>query len=240
MTATNNSSARAALEFRGVTRTHGEGARAVTALNSVSFTVPAGQFVAIMGPSGSGKSTLLNLAGALDTPTSGTILLGETDLSAVTRADSAKLRRTRIGYVFQSYNLVPTLSALENVSLPLELDGVARPAAEAAAHEALAKLDIDHLASRFPIDLSGGEAQRVAIARAIVGSREILLADEPTGALDSHTSESVIALLRERADAGTTVLLVTHDARLAAWADRVIYLRDGEIVDDSGTAESEA
>ena len=232
-----------ALEFRSVTRIHPAPGAPVTALHEVSFTVTPGEFVAIMGPSGSGKSTLLNLAGGLDTPSSGEVIINGAALSQITRQAAAQIRRRDVGYVFQNFNLIPTLSVLENVALPLELDGVKASQAAPVAREALKELAIAELAERFPADLSGGQAQRVAIARAIVGPRQILLADEPTGALDSTTGDAVVRLLRERADIGNAVLLVTHDARLAAWADRVIYLKDGELIDDTGdanTPESEA
>ena len=222
-----------ALQFRSVTKLHPAPGAPVTALREVSFSVTPGEFVAIMGPSGSGKSTLLNLAGGLDAPNSGEVIVGDARLSQITKQDAAALRRRDIGYVFQNFNLIPILNTIENVTLPLELDGLKAGEAAEIAYEALKAVHLEKLAYRFPADLSGGQAQRVAIARAIVGPRQILLADEPTGALDSHTSEAVIALLRERAENGTAVLLVTHDARLAAWADRIIYLKDGEIVDDA-------
>jgi len=225
-----------ALRFDAVTRVHRSGAREVRALGPVSFTVEAGEFVAIMGPSGSGKSTLLSLAGALDRPTAGRVEVAGRNLAELSRAALAELRRRTIGYVFQDLNLLPGLTALENVALPLELDGVASTDARASAASALESVRLAALADRFPDDLSGGEQQRVAIARAFVGPRRILLADEPTGALDSVTGEVIMRLLREQCERGRTALLVTHDAAHAGWADRVLFLRDGVVVDE--TAES--
>jgi putative ABC transport system ATP-binding protein len=189
-----------------------------------------------MGPSGSGKSTLLALAGTLDTPTDGEVRLDGRDLAGQGPAALARLRRTTVGFVFQELNLLPGLTAVENVRLPLELDGVSVREAQARALEELSHVGLEALADRFPDNLSGGEQQRVAIARAFVGPRSLLLADEPTGALDSVTGESVVRLLKRQCDLGRTVVLVTHDAAHAAWADRVLYLRDGSIVDESVAA----
>lgn len=231
----------AALELVDVTRSFGSGHTEVAALRDVSLTVAEGEMVAVMGPSGSGKTTLLSLAGGLDTPTAGTVRVDGHDLGTMSVAERARLRRTHLGYVFQQLNLVEGLTALENVSLPLELDGIQRRAAQAAALSALEAVDLTDLADRFPEQLSGGEQQRVAIARAIVGSRKLLLADEPTGALDSVTGEAVLRLIRRHCDAGGSAILVTHDARFAAWADRVVFLRDGSIVDQAvGPATPEA
>jgi putative ABC transport system ATP-binding protein len=222
------------LHLDHVTRIHGTGELAVHALREVSFETHAGELVAVMGPSGSGKSTLLTLAGGLDLPTSGRVLVEGTDLTAVGNAERARLRRTAIGYVFQDFNLIPALTAGENVSLPLELDGAATRTARAAAVTALEELGIADLADRFPDEMSGGQQQRVAIARAIVGERRLILADEPTGALDSVTGEDILRLLRARCDAGAAGVLVTHEPRHAAWADRVVFLRDGAVVDEAG------
>ncbi len=229
------------LTMRGVTRVHGHGAAQVhalggTDLRGVDLDVAMGELVAVMGPSGSGKSTLLHLAGGLDSPTSGTVRVGRDDVGALDAKGRARLRRKHVGYVFQDLNLVPALTAMENVTLPLELDGVSARRARAAATAALAEVDMDDLADRFPDDMSGGQAQRVAIARALVGPRRLLLADEPTGALDSVTGEAVMRVLRARVDAGAAGLLVTHDARHAAWADRIVFLRDGLVIDETGTA----
>ncbi len=223
-----------ALELRAVTRVHGEGAAAVEALSCVNLVVRPGELVGVMGPSGSGKSTLLQLAGGLDEPTSGQVLVGGTDLGALNRAGRAALRRRVIGYVFQDFNLIPALTAVENVAMPLELDGVRARRARAQALAALADVEVADLADRFPDELSGGQRQRVAIARALVGTRNLLLADEPTGALDSHAGEAVLRLIRARCDAGAAGVLVTHEARHAAWADRIVFLRDGRIADDTG------
>jgi putative ABC transport system ATP-binding protein len=221
------------LELRRVTRVFGEGRLEVDAVTDVSLSAGAGELVAVMGPSGSGKTTLLSLAGGLDHPTSGEVLVENVDLSDLGRAELARMRRRSIGYVFQQLNLVEGLTAIENVSLPLELDGRRRREARTAAASALELVSITELADRFPDELSGGEQQRVAIARAVVGDRTLLLADEPTGALDSVTGESVLRLLRAHCDRGGAGVLVTHDARFAAWADRIVFLRDGRIVDET-------
>ncbi|WP_117215739.1 ABC transporter ATP-binding protein [Allorhizocola rhizosphaerae] len=222
------------LELQGVYRTHGTGETKVHALRDVSLAVHAGELVAVMGPSGSGKSTLLNLAGGLDGPDQGTVVVEGRPLSTLNKRQLAEVRRHSVGYVFQALNLLPSLTAAENVALPLELSGMpirkARPLAEAA----LSEVDLAGHADRFPDEMSGGQQQRVAIARALIGDRRLVLADEPTGALDSTTGEAVLRLLRARVDAGAAGVLVTHEARHAAWADRVIFLRDGSIVDTSG------
>jgi putative ABC transport system ATP-binding protein len=230
----------AVLVLDAVTRVHGSGATEVTALREVSFSAYAGELVAVMGPSGSGKSTLLTLAGGLDSPTSGVVRVEDTDLAALGQKGRAAMRRTSIGYVFQDFNLIPALTAVENVALPRELDGASARSARKAALAALAEVGIDDLARRFPDEMSGGQQQRVAIARAIVGQRRLILADEPTGALDSETGEEILRLLRARCDAGAAGLLVTHEARHAAWADRVVFLRDGVIVDESGSDRPDA
>ncbi|WP_043618430.1 ABC transporter ATP-binding protein [Nonomuraea candida] len=215
------------VELRDVTREHGR----VHALKGVSLEVAAGELVAVMGPSGSGKSTLLNLAGGLDRPTSGSVTIEGVDLAGV--KDLAALRRTRVGYVFQDLNLIPSLTAAENVMLPRELDGSRSRQARAQALAVLAEVGAEEVADRFPEELSGGQRQRVAIARALVGERRLLLADEPTGALDTATGDEILQLLRARCDDGAAVLLVTHEPRYAAWADRVVYLRDGLIAEAS-------
>lgn len=222
------------LALTDLIRVHGEGDTAVHALRGITVTIAPGELVAVMGPSGSGKSTLLNLAGGLDTPTGGTVTVGGVDLAALSRSQVAALRRRSVGYVFQQFNLIPALTAGENVALPLELDGVRTKRARQLAQKALADVDIADLADRFPDDMSGGQQQRVAIARALVGDRRLVLADEPTGALDSETGDQVLRLLRHRIDAGVGGMLVTHEARHAAWADRVIFLRDGTMVDETG------
>jgi len=224
------------LLLSGVTRDHHQGEAVVHALRGVDLAVQAGELVAVMGPSGSGKSTLLHLAGGLDSPTSGHVFVEGRDLAALKPAEVAAVRRRSAGYVFQDLNLIPALTALENVSLPRELDGVGGRRARAEARAALDELGVGELADRFPDDMSGGQQQRVAIARALVGPRRLLLADEPTGALDSATGEEILRVLRARCEAGAAGVLVTHDARHAAWADRVVFLRDGVVVDQSGPA----
>jgi len=224
------------LSMRGVTRTHGSGATQVCALVDVDLDVAAGELVAVMGPSGSGKSTLLHVAGGLDRPSSGSITVEGQELGSLSGAALAAMRRGSVGYVFQELNLIPTLTAAENVSLPLELGGSKQAAAREAAFEALAGVGLDGLADQFPDTLSGGQRQRVAIARALVGPRRLLLADEPTGALDTRSGEDVLRVLRERVDAGAAGVLVTHDSRHAAWADRIVYVRDGRVVDTSAVA----
>jgi putative ABC transport system ATP-binding protein len=223
-----------------ILRVHGTGSTAVHALRGVSLDVAPGEFVAVMGPSGSGKSTLLNIAGGLDTASSGDVLIEGESLAGMSRADLAQIRRRSVGYVFQELNLIPALTAAENVALPRELDGVSARKARAEAIDALGAVGLADLADRFPDELSGGQQQRVAIGRALVGPRRLLLADEPTGALDSVTGEEVMRLIRDRCDAGAAAVLVTHDARLAGWSDRVIFLRDGLVVDDTGARPSAA
>lgn len=223
----------AILECVGVSRIYGKGATEVRALDGIDLQIHQGEFVAVMGPSGSGKSTLLHLAGGLDTPTEGAVLVEGADIGSMSAAKRAAMRRRHVGYVFQDFNLLPTLTAGENVSLPRELDGVRRGQARRDARKALRELDLAELLDRFPDQMSGGQQQRVAIARALVGDRRLLLADEPTGALDSATGESVMELLRMRAEAGAAVVLVTHESRHAAWADRILFLRDGLLVDST-------
>jgi putative ABC transport system ATP-binding protein len=221
------------LELQDITKVYGDGAAEVHALRGVDLSVEAGAMVAVMGPSGSGKSTLLTIAGSLEDPTSGEVLVGGNPVSRMSRGAKARLRRRTVGYVFQDFNLLPGLTAAENVALPLELDGTSARAARAAGLQALAGLGLSERASRFPDQLSGGERQRVAIARALVGERRLLLADEPSGALDSVNAEEVMRLLHEACKRGVAAVVVTHDAQLASWADRVVFLRDGLIVDQT-------
>ncbi len=227
------------LELRGASRDHGSGTNVVHALREVDLAVRPGEFVAVMGPSGSGKSTLLTLAGGLDSLTAGRVIVTGTDLTAVDRSGTAALRRRSVGYVFQDFNLIPSLTARENVMLPRELDGLRTRRARRAAEAELAEVGATDLADRFPDEMSGGQQQRVAIARALVGNRSLLLADEPTGELDTPTGEEVMRLLRRRCDAGTACVMATHEARNAAWADRTIFLRDGSLVDTAGTDRAE-
>jgi putative ABC transport system ATP-binding protein len=223
------------LELREVSKVYGTGAAKVDALRRVSLSVGGGELVAVMGPSGSGKSTLLTIAGSLEEPTGGQVLVAGTDLSGLSPNGQAKLRRRLIGYVFQDFNLLAGLTAVENVTLPLELDGVGMKAARPAGMRALEELGVADRADRFPDELSGGERQRVAIARAVVGDRQVLLADEPTGALDSVNGEAVMRLLLAACQRGVAGVVVTHDAQFASCADRVVFLRDGCIIDQTRT-----
>jgi putative ABC transport system ATP-binding protein len=224
------------LELRQVSKVYGQGAAEVHALRKVSLEVGAGMMVAVMGPSGSGKSTLLTIAGRLEEPTSGQVLVAGRDLATMSRNDQARLRRQSIGYVFQDFNLLPGLTAAENVALPLELDGISARQAREAGLRALDGLGLAGRASNYPDQLSGGERQRVAIARAVVGDRRLLLADEPSGALDSANGEAVMSMIHTACQRGVAAVVVTHDARLASWADRVVFIRDGRIVDRAAPA----
>jgi putative ABC transport system ATP-binding protein len=219
------------LELRGVSRSYGEGAARVEAVRGVDLVVDAGDLVAIMGPSGSGKSTLLTISGGLEDPSEGQVLVDGADLTTLSANARARLRRRSIGYVFQDFNLLPGLTAAENVALPLELDGLSARKARAAGTAALEELGMAERGGHFPDELSGGERQRVAIARALVGDRRLLLADEPSGALDSVNGEAVMRLVRAACERGVAGVIVTHDAQLASWADRVVFLRDGRITD---------
>lgn len=210
----------------------GEGARKVAALNEVSLSLRQGELLAVMGPSGSGKSTLLNVMGLLLPPTSGTLSIQGKVSSGLTQSEAARLRRTTLGFVFQHYNMIPSLTLAENVSIPLELDGCSPTAARSQAEEALADVGLEGLGDRYPDEVSGGQIQRAAIARSLVGPRTILLADEPTGALDTSTGDDVLRVLRARIDSGAAGVLVTHEPRFAAWADRVVRMRDGRIIED--------
>ncbi len=221
------------LNVSAATKLYGEGRTLVTALHGADLTVAAGELVAIMGPSGSGKSTLLQVAGGLLQPDSGQVVIDGVDITALSAHQLATVRRRTIGYVFQDLNLLAALTAAENVALPLELDGMGARKARDAATAALGRVAMADLADAFPDDLSGGERQRVAIARATVGERRLLLADEPTGALDSLNGENVMGVLRQACERGTAAVLVTHDAHLAAWADRIVFLRDGRVVDST-------
>jgi putative ABC transport system ATP-binding protein len=221
------------LELRLVSKSYGEGIAEVQAIQDVNLFVDRGSLVAVMGPSGSGKSTLLTIAGSLEEPTSGEVAIDGASLRAMSRNDKARLRRRTIGYVFQEFNLLAGLTAVENVTLPLELDGLAAKKAHAAGMAALDELGLADRATHFPDELSGGERQRVAIARAVVGERHLLLADEPSGALDSTNGEAVMRMILNACKRGVAAVVVTHDAQLASWADRVVFLRDGRVVDQT-------
>ncbi|MHB1988585.1 MAG: ABC transporter ATP-binding protein [Acidimicrobiales bacterium] len=228
------------LELHKLSKSYGDGSTLVHALVGIDLTVDTGYLVAVMGPSGSGKSTLLTIAGSLEEPTAGEVRIDGTSLGAMSRNDKARLRRRTIGYVFQDFNLLAGLTAVENVALPLELDGVASSKARAVAWAALEKVGIVERAGHYPDELSGGERQRVAIARAVVGERRLLLADEPSGALDSTNGETVMRMIREACQHGVAAVVVTHDAHLAACADRIVFLRDGRIVDESVPPSAES
>jgi putative ABC transport system ATP-binding protein len=215
----------------------GRGAAEVQALRDISMSVPAGMMVAVMGPSGSGKSSLLTIAGTLEEPTSGAVLINGQDVERMSNGAKARVRRRTIGYVFQDFNLLPGLTAAENVSLPLELDGVSARKARVPGLRGLERLGLGERAAHYPDQLSGGERQRVAIARAMVGERRLLLADEPSGALDSANAQAVMRLLLDACKVGgMTAVVVTHDAQLASWADRVVFLRDGQVTDQTTVA----
>jgi putative ABC transport system ATP-binding protein len=228
-----------AVTARALTRTYGEGASSVHALRGVSLELPAGQFTAVMGPSGSGKSTLMHLLAGLDTPTSGTVSVAGHDITALRDRELTRLRRRHIGFVFQSFNLLPTLSAQENVLLPLAIAGHRPPAEELDA--LLERVGLSDRRAHRPAELSGGQQQRVAIARALITRPTVLFADEPTGNLDSEAGAGILALLRDAVDLDRqTTLMVTHDVRAAATADRVLYLADGRVVADlAGPQESD-
>lgn len=203
------------------------------AIRDVELAVERGTLVAVMGPSGSGKSTLLTIAGSLEDPTTGEVAIDGAVLQAMSRNDKARLRRRTIGYVFQEFNLLAGLTAVENVALPLELDGLSGRKAHAAGMAALEELGLVDHAMHYPDELSGGERQRVAIARAVVGERQLLLADEPSGALDSTNGDVVMRMILAACKRGVAAVVVTHDAQLASWADRVVFLRDGRVVDQT-------
>ena len=221
------------LELESINKTYGHEPVQVHALQEISLTVEAGTMVAVMGASGSGKSTLLTIAGTLEDPTTGSVRVNGVDVLRLSRNAQARLRRRSIGYVFQDYNLLAGLTAMENVSLPLELDGVSARKAQTSAMQTLDELGLTDRARHFPDQLSGGERQRVSIARAVVGDRQLLLADEPSGALDSTNGEAVMRMMLAACRRGVAAVVVTHDAQLASWADRVMFLRDGRVVDQT-------
>lgn len=223
------------LELQDITVGFGEGPRRVIALDQVSLAVRPGELVAVMGPSGSGKSTLLNVAGLLQAPTSGRVLIDGVDAAEMSPARSAQLRRSHIGVVFQNSNLLDSLTIAENVAMPMELEGTSRRECREAAEAMLEKVGLPGIMDRFPEEISGGQAQRAAIARALMGSRSLVLADEPTGALDTATGDAVMRVLREAIDDGAAGLLVTHEPRFAAFADRVVMVRDGKLSETSSS-----
>ncbi|GAA3230149.1 ABC transporter ATP-binding protein [Actinocorallia longicatena] len=217
-----------AVELNGVRRRYGRGRRAVHALRGIDLRLPSGSFTAVMGPSGSGKSTFLQCAAGLDRPDGGTVTLGGTKISGMSENRLTEFRRTRLGFVFQSFNLLPSLTAEQNVLLPSRLAGGRGD--RRAAREMLGRVGIGELAGRRPGELSGGQQQRVAIARALVGAPDVVFADEPTGALDPATAAEILRMLRASVDElGATVVMVTHDPAAAAWSDAVLFLSDGEI-----------
>ncbi|MBN1371279.1 MAG: ABC transporter ATP-binding protein [Anaerolineaceae bacterium] len=222
------------VETKELTKVYGSGDTALTALNHVSIHIQAGEFVAIMGPSGCGKSTLLHLVGGLDRATSGGVMIEGHNLSDLNDTRLAELRRRKIGFVFQFFNLIPVLNALENAALPLLLDGVPLKAAQKKAAEWLDRVGLSDRHTHRPSQLSGGQQQRVAIARALVSEPAIILADEPTGNLDTHAADEIVGLLRQVSSQwGRAVVMVTHDPRIAAYADRIIFLKDGVMVNET-------
>jgi len=222
------------VQTQAVSKVYGTASNPVYALREVNFSVETGEFVAIMGPSGSGKSTLLYMLGGLERPDSGKVLLRNTDISTLDDDALSRLRRTEIGFVFQFFNLIPVLTAEENVAMPLILDGVPRTEALKRANAALNEVKLSDRSTHRPSELSGGQQQRVALARAMVFEPALILGDEPTGNLDSTSSDEVVQLLRHIVDnQGRTLVLVTHDPRIAAHADRIVFLKDGQIVDEN-------
>lgn len=224
----------AVIKVEKLSKVYGSGEARVTALDSVNLTIEQGQYVAVMGPSGCGKSTLLHLIGGLDRPTSGTVYIEGADISQMNDKTLTELRRRKMGFIFQFYNLIPVLDAIENTALPLILDGVKPENARARAKDWLARNKLAERGNHRPDELSGGQQQRVAISRAMVSEPIIVLADEPTGNLDSRSGDEIASTLRKVvSEWGRTVLMVTHDPRIAAYADRIVFLKDGKIVDDT-------
>ena len=225
-----------------VTKTYKQGSRTVQAVKGVDLTVPSGEFLSIMGPSGSGKSTLLHLLGALDTPSTGEVIFQDLQLQKLSDRQRSMVRRTKIGFVFQFFNLIPTLTALENIALPLLLGGVRRQAAMQKAATAIERVLMAHRAGHFPEEMSGGEMQRVAIARAIVSDPPAILCDEPTGNLDTKTSKDILQLLRSLPEPGRcSLVMVTHDRTAAEYGDRLVYIQDGGVAHEEdlrGVGES--
>lgn len=224
----------AIVQLENLTKVYGQGETAVSALKGINLTINAGEFVAVMGPSGCGKSTLLHLVGGLDKPSNGKVLLNGQDVSQMADAQLTEVRRRQIGFIFQFFNLIPVLTAVENAALPLVLDGIKQNEAHTKAANWLQKVGLSDRTGNRPDQLSGGQQQRVAIARALAAEPNLVLADEPTGNLDSRSADEIAGLLRQVADEwGRAVLMVTHDPRIAAYSDRIIFLKDGTIVDDT-------
>ncbi|HNO95019.1 MAG TPA: ABC transporter ATP-binding protein [Anaerolineales bacterium] len=222
------------IQIEKLTKTYGSGITQVTALDHVNLTIREGEFVAIMGPSGCGKSTLLHLLGGLDKPSEGSVLIGGHNLTDLNDDKLTELRRRKIGFVFQFFNLIPVLNATENAALPVTLDGLKPADAQKKAVEWLTRFGLADRLNNRPDQLSGGQQQRVAIARALVADPELILADEPTGNLDTRSSDEIASLLRDVSKKyNRTVVMVTHDPRIAAYADRIIFLKDGKVVDET-------
>lgn len=222
------------IETQNLSKIYGSGSTAVIALDKVSFSVEPGQFVAVMGPSGCGKSTLLHLLGGLDRPSDGKVLIEGTSIAEMSDNHLTELRRRKIGFIFQFFNLIPVLSAAENAALPVTLDGVKPAEARAKATEWLERFGLGDRQAHRPDQLSGGQQQRVAIARALVAEPALILADEPTGNLDTRAGDEIAGLLREVSKQyGRTVIMVTHDPRIAAYSDRIIFLKDGKVIDET-------
>lgn len=224
------------IEAENLTKIYGKGETSVIALDHINLSVEVGEFLAVMGPSGCGKSTLLHLLGGLDRPTEGRVVIDGQTLNELSDEELARLRRRKIGFVFQFYNLIPVLDAVENASMPVSLDGVGMAIAREKAREWLEKVGLGNRLHSRPDQLSGGQQQRVAVARALVAEPNLILADEPTGNLDSRASGEIVALLRQVADDwGRAVVMVTHDPRIASFANRILFLKDGRIVEEAFT-----
>lgn len=226
---------RTMIEMEQVRKEYQSGEQAVKALDGISLSIAENDYVAIMGPSGSGKSTLMNIIGCLDTPTGGTYSLDGERVDSLSDESLSRIRGRKIGFVFQSFHLLPRLTALENVALPLVYAGVPRARREERAREALARVGLSHRMTHLPGSMSGGQRQRVAVARALIAHPSIILADEPTGNLDTATSEEIMQLFGEIHASGNTVILVTHEEDIARYADRIVRLRDGRIESDTGS-----
>lgn len=222
------------LDIKNLSKIYGTGETQVTALNDVSFSVEQGEFVAIIGPSGSGKSTLLHILGGVDSPSSGSVVIADTDISTLDETALAIFRRRQIGLIYQFYNLIPILNVMENLTLPLLLDG--RKPDKELVHDLVMKLGLEDRLNHLPNQLSGGQQQRVSIGRALINSPALLLADEPTGNLDSENSKEIISLLRKfNREQNQTVIIITHDEKIALSADRIISIEDGKVVSDRKT-----